>query len=125
MSNAGGAGIQSTHTSIYVVYPLMVFIAEVLPLVMCYITLYYTHDVVHMYAVSFISNFTLFFYFTPVVLDLCLAILRKYPSNTKCNPLLSDIIDNLITELDSEIEKDVATHSTTDDGVPLTSLMSV
>ena len=75
-----------------------------------------------LHAVSFIDFTCFFFYFTPVVLDLCLAILRKYPSNTKCNPLLSDIIDNLIAEVDSEIEKDVATHSTTDDGTPLTSL---
>ena len=77
-----------------------------------------------LFACSVINNdFTcFFFYFTPVVLNLCLAILRKYPSNTKCNPLLSDIIDNLIAEVDSEIEKGVATHSTTDDGIPLTSL---
>ena len=68
------------------------------------------------------NNFTCFFYCTPVVLDLCHAILRKYPSNTKCNPLLSDIIDNLIAEFDGEVEKDVAKPSTTDDGIPLASL---
>ena len=75
-----------------------------------------------LFACSVIDNFTCFFYFTPIVLDLCHAILRKYPSNTKFNPLISDIIDNLIAELDSEIEKDVAKPSTTNDGIPLASL---
>ena len=71
------------------------------------------------------NNFTsFFFYFTPVVLDLCFTILRKHPSNKKCNPLIFGIIDKIIAEIlvDSEIEKDVATNSTTDDGIPLASL---
>ena len=69
--------------------------------------------------------FTSFFFsFTPVVLDLCFTILRRHPSNKKCNPLIFGIIDKIIAEIlvDSKIEKDFATHSTTDDGIPLTSL---